>query len=170
LEEHNANTTIRKAMPGDSAILTTISFAAKGYWQYPQEYYELWRDELTISSTYIEQHEVYLAETAGVIVGYCSLVEVEKDYLIGKVVVNHGFWLDHLFLLPEFIGKGIGTRLVQFIKDLCREKKIEKLQVFVEPKAKGFYDKIGAVYLRESASSIAGRTLPVYIINIDQQI
>jgi maltose O-acetyltransferase len=157
---------IRKAIPEDSPVLTEISFAAKRHWHYPEEYYQIWRDELTISPEYIKQYEVYAAEAGSTVVGYCSVVKAEKEYWVGKIFVEQGYWLEHIFIRPEFIGKGTGTRLVQFIAMKCRKNKIDKLYVFAEPNAAGFYDKIGAVRLRESVSSIAGRTLPVYLIPI----
>jgi len=39
---------IRQAQDFDSELLTDISFAAKKHWKYPDNYYDLWRDELTI--------------------------------------------------------------------------------------------------------------------------
>ena len=44
---------IRQAQPIDSELLTEISFAAKKHWNYPDNYYDLWRDELTITKDYI---------------------------------------------------------------------------------------------------------------------
>ena len=44
---------IRRALPTDALFLTSISFGAKRYWNYPEEYYEIWHDELTITKDYI---------------------------------------------------------------------------------------------------------------------
>ncbi len=49
---------IRQAIPTDSKILTDISFAAKNYWNYPQEYFEIWKEELTITDEYIDKGAV----------------------------------------------------------------------------------------------------------------
>ena len=52
---------IRKAQPVDSDLLTEISFDAKKHWNYPDNYYDLWRDELTITKEYIHQNIVFEA-------------------------------------------------------------------------------------------------------------
>jgi hypothetical protein len=44
---------VREASPSEGKILTDISFASKQYWNYPNEYFEIWKDELTISPAYI---------------------------------------------------------------------------------------------------------------------
>jgi len=41
---------IIEAQEEDCESLTTIAFAAKRHWQYPESYYELWEDELTIGN------------------------------------------------------------------------------------------------------------------------
>jgi hypothetical protein len=42
--------------------LTKISFAAKGYWNYPEAYFEIWKDELTIGSDYVQENDVFVYE------------------------------------------------------------------------------------------------------------
>jgi len=48
------------------------------------------------------------------------------------------------------------------MKNICREKHISPLTVFVDPYAYGFYEKMGAVYRYDSESSIEGRRIPVF--------
>jgi hypothetical protein len=42
-------------------------------------------------------------------------------------------------------------------KHICSRTSIDRLHIFSDPSAKGFYDKIGARYIDESPSSIEGR-------------
>lgn len=51
--------TVRKALPGDSQPLTRLSFVAKRYWNYPEEYFNIWKNELTISPDYIGKNIVF---------------------------------------------------------------------------------------------------------------
>lgn len=153
---------IRDGFKNDSDVLTAISFASKGHWNYPKEYFKVWKDELTITPAYIKKNRIYVAEKDEQVIGYLSLVEVKKDYWAGKVFVKKGFWLEHIFILPEYIGKGVGSRLLTMLKIKCKELHIEKVNIFSDPNATGFYDKMGARYLGESPSSIAGRTVPLY--------
>ncbi len=158
--------TIRQAKDIESNILTAISFAAKKYWNYPEEYFTIWKEELTITSNYINDNIVFLAEVDEKVVGYFSIVEIKEDIWTGKVLVRKGFWLEHIFIAPDFIGKRIGLELISFIRDLCRKRKIACLRIYSDPNAKGFYDRIGARYIGESPSSIEGRTVSLFELNI----
>ncbi|SFM27421.1 GNAT family N-acetyltransferase [Pelosinus propionicus] len=146
---------IRKAVADDSKVLTQISFMSKRYWNYPEQYFEIWKDELTITPSYIQNNIVYLAERDGQVLGYFSLVQVDE-----------GFWLEHIFIMPKCIGKGIGSKLIATLKSKCKELKIDKVNILSDPNAKGFYDKLGACYLGESPSNIEGRTVSIYEFNV----
>ncbi|MCL6591969.1 MAG: hypothetical protein K6U80_18720 [Firmicutes bacterium] len=61
---------IRKAFMEESATLTDISFASKRFWNYPEEYFEVWKDELTITPEYIQKNDVNVAEFNGEVLGY----------------------------------------------------------------------------------------------------
>ena len=91
-----------------------------------------------------------------------SIVNNEKDFYSGEILVEKGYWMEHIFILPEFHKMGIGSKLIQHVKDICVEKGIQKLLIFVDPNAKGFYDSIGARFKYESKSSIPNRLIPVY--------
>ncbi|MDF2633728.1 MAG: GCN5-related N-acetyltransferase [Pelosinus sp.] len=157
---------VREASPSEGKILTDISFASKQYWNYPNEYFEIWKDELTISPAYIKNNVVYVAEVKGFVIGYISLVELNNDISAGNIIISNGFCLEHIFILPEYIGKGIGSRLIASLKEKCREMYIDKIYILSDPNAKGFYDKIGACYLEESPSNIEGRTVSFYELHI----
>jgi hypothetical protein len=43
------NKFIRNVKTSESEILTRIAFSAKGFWNYPNEFMEKWKDELTIT-------------------------------------------------------------------------------------------------------------------------
>lgn len=101
------------------------------------------------------------------IVGFYSLIEIHQDLEIRMVLIEKGTWLDHMFILPEFKGKGIGTKFTTHMKAYLSEKKVDKVLIFVDPNAKGFYEKLGAKFRRESDSSIPGRKIPVYEMKID---
>ncbi len=151
---------IRKALPHEAATLTEISFAAKKYWKYPPEYYVIWRDELTISPEYINAHEVYVYDTSERIKGFYSLVELTETVCINSITLPAGLWLEHMFLLPEIIGRGIGTKLFNHCVSLSRTKKFSRLRILVDPNSLSFYVKMGCRYIKEFPSTIEGRTTP----------
>ncbi len=153
---------IRLAKPDEQDILTEISFASKRYWDYPEEYFEIWKDELTITSGYIDKNIVYAVQWDEQIIAYFSIVFVPEDMQTKHVLVQKGWWLEHMFVLPEYIGKGIGRQMVRHMLKICGQKHIGKLNVFADPFAKGFYEKTGFNYVGEYPSGIAERTVCLF--------
>jgi maltose O-acetyltransferase len=157
---------IRQAQDIDAHLLTEISFAAKRHWNYPDNYYDLWRDELTITKDYINQNIIFKALYLDSVLGFYSIIENEADFYSGDTLVKKGFWLEHIFIKPEYHKLGIGVLLINHAKQVSLDLGITDLLIFVDPYAKGFYDKIGAEYLYDSKSSIACRMIPVYSLKI----
>lgn len=153
---------IAKGQDADHPKLTEIAFAAKRSWNYPEDYYEFWKVELTITKDYINQNVVYKVQVNNKSVGFYSIVNNESDYMSGGVLIQKGYWLEHFFILPEYQGKGIGRLLIEHAKLVSKELGIEELFIFVDPFAKAFYEKTGARFLYDSKSSIPGRMIPVY--------
>lgn len=157
---------IQPARAEDSKDLTKIAFASKRHWNYPEPYYELWKDELTITPEYIANNQVFVATKDGVGAGFLSVVHVSKPFRMGEILIEAGYWLDHLFISPAFIGKGIGSQLLVHVRKICRDQGIAELSIFVDPNAVGFYDKAGAIFVKNVPSSIPGRMLPLYRLPI----
>ena len=157
---------IRKAMDGDEGKLTELSFASKNYWQYPDHYYTVWQSELTITGSYLEQNAVYVVEDNGIIIGYYSLMLLEKDLVLSMQTLNRGYWLDHMFVLPEFIGKGLGRKLFSHLCSMCTAEGIAGFKLLADPSAREFYEKMGCVYIKDVPSSIEGRTTPLMRMNL----
>jgi GNAT superfamily N-acetyltransferase len=67
-----------------------------------------------------------------------------------------------MFILPDFMGQGIGTMLVEHLRQSLKNQRITHFRIFVDPHARGFYEKMGAKFIRDSHSSIPGRKIPVY--------
>lgn len=153
---------IRRASHNESDMLTSIAFASKRYWKYPETYFDVWKDELTITSAYINRNDVHIARVDGMAVGFFSIVEIDEDFQTGDLLVRKGFWLDHIFVHPDFIGKRVGTELISFAKELCRQRNISCLYILSDPNAKGFYERIGAQFIEEVPSNIEGRTVSLY--------
>jgi len=75
-------------------VLTEISFSAKRYWNYPEEYFEKWKDELTITENYTKYNIVFTACTNSRIAGFYSIVNNPHDQTFGKVFMKAGYWID----------------------------------------------------------------------------
>jgi len=161
------NEKIRIALPGEAGVLTEIAFAAKHTWNYPESYFEIWKDELTITKEYINNNIVFVAESDNQVVGFYSIVVIQNDFIAGNVLVKRGFWMEHLFVKPSFQNKGIGRTLMVHALSYCEENWIDEIKIFVDPNAIGFYEKMGAKFLENSLSSIEGREIPVYFFIIN---
>lgn len=161
---------IRRSRPDENEQLTKISFAAKRYWNYQEEYFEIWKSELTINQDYINNNEVFAAEVNGGLAAYYSIIEVKQEFMAGQTLVEKGSWLEHMFVLPKWIGCGIGRMMYEHMKSFCRSKGIKELRIFADPNAKGFYEKMGAIYIEERPSSIEERTVSLYLDRYNIQI
>jgi GNAT superfamily N-acetyltransferase len=161
------NEKIRIALPGEADILTEIAFTAKRTWKYPESYFEIWKDELTITKEYVSNNIVFVGESDNQVVGFYSIVVVPNDFMAGNVLVKKGFWLEHLFVKPSFQNKGIGRMFMEHALSYCEENWIDGLKIFVDPNATGFYEKMGATFIENTSSSIEGREIPVYFFIIN---
>ena len=160
---------IRRALETENEQLTQISFRSKQVWNYPAEYFDSWRSELTITPEYIKKHLVFVAERAGQVVGYYSVLFNPKDFWTRSgIFFATGYWLEHMFILPEHIGQGIGTALMRHAKEQVRSLRGSVMRILVDPNAKGFYEKMGARYIKDVLSSIPGRTTPFYELSVDK--
>jgi GNAT superfamily N-acetyltransferase len=157
---------IRAAKNTEAGILTKISFKSKGYWDYPKAFFDVWADELTISSNYIQNNDVFVVEKEGAIVGYYSIVELKNDIGVAGIRITKGFWLEHMFIEPSSIGKGIGTKMFDHLRERCRLRGITELGILADPNSRGFYEKMGCEYKGEYASSIKDRTTPYLQLKI----
>ena len=115
-------------------MLSAIAFAAKQYWGYPAEWMDQWKGELQLTSEYIKTQPVFIAKEAGKIVGFFGL-----NFLEG------GSHLEHLWLRPACIGRGLGRALFE---EAVRQARIAhgiELRIKSDPNAELFYLKMGAV-------------------------
>jgi len=145
------NIEIRRAKPEEADILTAIAHAAKRHWGYPEKWIAHWKSDLTITSEFISTNEVFVAVNNGKIIGCCALVSSES---LSE--------LEHMWILPEFIGTGLGRKLFMHARDRASILNLGELELSADPNAEGFYQHMGAVRIGEVRSEIDGqpRVLP----------
>ena len=156
---------IRPAIVTDSEVLTTISFASKAYWKYPKTYFEIWQNELTITPQYIEKNDVFVYESGESVRGYYSVAILKEDIEVSGINIDKGTWLEHMFVDPPYIGKGIGSKLFAHLRKRCATVNIPVLGILADPNSRGFYEKMGCFYIRDYPSTIKGRTTPLLQYN-----
>jgi len=124
--------TIKKAQINDAARLTDLCIRSKSFWGYDAEQIEAWREDLTITSTYIEENEVYILIDEHWI-GFYAFAPINAI----KVKLNF-FFLD-----PEFIGKGYGKQFLANFLERTRQLEYETVTLDADPNAAAFYLKQG---------------------------
>ncbi len=154
--EANERVEIIRAIALDAKRLTQITLASKAYWGYSENWMNAWSRILKIEPEYILQNEVYKMHAKDEIAGWYALV----------VQPPTGF-LDHLWILPEYIGKGLGRTLFMHALEKARAHAIKRLEIESDPHAVGFYTKMGAQYVRNTISDM-GRVLPVLAIDLEE--
>lgn len=80
--------------------------------------------------------------------------------------MEEGLWMEHLFVDPRYMHRDIGSRLVRRACEYGASENSEAIFVFVDPFARGFYEKTGAEFVRMSSSSIPGREIPVFVFRL----
>jgi len=144
--------TIRRASSTDAGRLTQIAAASKRHWGYPENWIQLWLPELTFSSSYILENEVWLAAIDEMLVGFYSF---KKD--------SEYWWLENLWVVPDHMGREIGRKLFQHALGRCRISGESVLKIEADPNAQGFYEKMGACKIGEHRYEFDGklRVLPL---------
>jgi ribosomal protein S18 acetylase RimI-like enzyme len=147
---------IQKAKIEDHIRLTEITKKSKAYWGYSDEQMEKWNNNLTITIDYIETNSVFNLVHENQIIGYYSYLRLE----------NNQVKLDNLFILPEYIGKGFGSFLMNDFLERMRNEKYQKIILDSEPNAEQFYQKIGFTKIGEFETSIKNRFMPIMEMNL----
>ncbi|QXP73453.1 GNAT family N-acetyltransferase [Tenacibaculum sp. AHE15PA] len=142
---------IQKATINDRNLLTNIALTSKAHWGYSNELIESWRSDLTVTSKMIEDVFVYKFLQKDKIAGF---------YILNQPIENK-IELEMLFILPEFIGKGIGKNLLLHAFTKARNLKVNKLTLLADPNAVDFYKSQGFVIIDKKESSIPNRFLPI---------
>ena len=148
---------IRPVLPEEADLLSHIAFSAKAHWGYPKHWMEIWKPQLTFSSAYFAGIETWAAELDDIPIAFYTLEE--KDDIA---------WIENLWVLPEYIGQGVGRQLFLHALSRSRLKGHLVLQLTADPNAVGFYEKMGMYKVGEYRSEIDGqpRILPVMEIRL----
>ena len=141
--------TVMLAEDKDIPILNEISIESKRYWNYPNEWIDKWRDDLTVTGNSIISNSVFKLLLGNRIIGFCSISNNPDHYEI-----------EHLWIKPEYIGKGFGKYLLnESLRKSVKEKK--RIIVISDPNSEKFYIKNGFKCIDKVESFPEGRFLPL---------
>ena len=120
---------IVQARPDQSDALTAICVAAKSHWGYSREVLATWQSDLTISPDSVASHPTYIAMLNG---EYAGFYQLWLDALSAT--------LEHLWVQPDSMGKGVGRALLQHAQGQAKTA----LLIDSDPHAEAFYIACGA--------------------------
>jgi GNAT superfamily N-acetyltransferase len=153
----NSTVDVRPATPEDADALTRIAFAAKRYWGYPESWIQHWRDSLTISPEFVRNSRVYAAVSGGEPCAFYALTSAGGE-------------LEHLWVLPAWIGSGVGSLLFEHAMREAARRGASAVAIESDPNAEGFYLRMGARRVGENVYEIEGpkRKLPLLTVEISK--
>jgi GNAT superfamily N-acetyltransferase len=148
---------IRRAAPEDAEALSRIAFAAKRHWGYPESWIRHWRESLTITPDFVRNNGVYAAVSGDELLAFYALMWK------GRRVE-----LEHLWVSPGWIGKGIGRVLFEHAMLEAASVGADAVEIEADPNAEGFYRRMGARRIGENVYEIDGqeRVLPLMVVEI----
>jgi len=145
---------IRAADAGDLPVLNGIAWAAKAHWGYPAEWMEAWRGSLTLGADDLARWGVRVAvDSDGEVLGFCATSPGRPRWVV-----------EHLWVRPGEIGRGVGRALVRDALERARNGGADGLEIESDPYAEGFYHRLGAVTVGAAPAAMPGaadRTLPL---------
>jgi len=125
---------IIRAGTDDAGRLTEVATAAKRHWGYPESWIEAWRDDLTVTPEMIAIQSVFKAVNGREeVVGFYALR-----------ATGAGGELEHFWVLPHAMGRGLGRGLFEHALARARDAGFRELHIDADPHAAGFYEKMGA--------------------------
>ncbi|MFT6828180.1 MAG: ribosomal-protein-alanine N-acetyltransferase [Roseivirga sp.] len=143
-----AKNQIEKAQLEDLATLNRIIWEAKQHWGYPDEWMEMWRDELTLQPSDLALQQIYVIKSTE-IMGLCAIKEEADHYEIA-----------HLWIDPKHMKEGLGRQLLKTSLALTALNN-KPILVEADPNAEAFYQSQGFTTYGKKASQIEGRFLPL---------
>jgi GNAT superfamily N-acetyltransferase len=151
---------IRDGRPEEAATLSELSVRSKAHWGYDAAFMAACRAELTLRPEDVPAQRTRVAEDAGRIVGFVTVVGDPPNGEVGA-----------LFIEPHHIGGGVGRALWNDAIVTAGRAGFTMLTIDADPDAEGFYLRMGAVRTGDVASgSIPGRLLPRLTYEIRESV
>lgn len=133
------------ARDGEAPTLSIIAYESKAYWPYSSDQLAVWRDDLAISPDTISSSLVYVAEIEEKAAGFYVLIPASENWI-----------LDHFWILPSCMGRGIGRALLAHATRLAAEGGATAVSIDADPFAEEFYAICGAQRVSTIPAPIAG--------------
>ena len=145
-------TRIRKARVDEAETLSVLAHRSKAHWGYDADFMTQCRDILTIRPEQIESGNIVV------------ITRGDDEILgMGGIEMLDATTADvmSMFIDPQHIGKGLGRPVFTALVDMAKARGATRLTILSDPQARGFYEEMGAKYVRDEPSdAIPGRFVP----------
>jgi len=142
---------LRPALEGEAKLLSDLAARSKAHWPYDPSYLSLVRSVIHITPEEIVKWPVIVGVQGTEICGFSAVATIQGANM-----------LDHLWIDPKFIGKGLGRALFHESVRKAQDLGWKSFQVASDPHAEEFYLKMGAIRIGEKESKIKpGLMLPL---------
>jgi GNAT superfamily N-acetyltransferase len=149
-----ASIELRPAVADEIGLLNDLAFRSKAHWGYPAAQMAAWRADLALSPAWVSKQWVHVALLDREVVGVFAVID------------EAGEWkLEHLWVEPKAMGKGVGRALLVAACKFARSCGASELTINADPNAAGFYAACGAILVGETPAPTAleaSRVLPVF--------
>jgi len=169
-QKNDSHFRFRQARQSDINEINEIALRSKAYWNYSAHLLRIFEPELRRTAVELNSHNSYtgLALDPTVVDQTSTSSETICGFFIVKRISGSTEGdLDALFIDPDYIRQGLGSRLLQQACEIARSWQLECLKVESDPNAEPFYIAMGAVRIgNEPSKSVPGRTLPLLRLSI----
>ncbi len=145
---------IIRAVPGESDLLKQIAVASKSYWGYPEALISQWAQSAIITPQAVEEDLVFKGCEGDTVIGWYRVTN-------RKPVAE----LEDLWVLPEYIGRGMGRILFEHAIDQARKAGAGQLELAADPNAEPFYTHMGCRKVGDVVSEW-GRAIPHMVLDL----
>lgn len=139
-------------------VLRKIAYHSEAYWGYGDAFMDIFDRIFNITEDFIKSNPVYAGYVQKEIAGFWGLQCREERYE-----------LEYFYISQEYLNQGLGKLMWRNLTAWCRDHKILGFQFVTSPQAVGFYEKMGAVVIGQTLSSIDGREIPLLCYKIQDK-
>ena len=149
---------IRRADVAEAQALHELSIRSKAHWGYGADFMRRAAPKLALPSHWFTAGRVFVAEVDGQRVGVAAVTQPD-DQGVAE--------LEHLFVDPAHMGRGVGTALLAEAVALAKSEGAGSLRLLSDPQARPFYELRGFRWVSDAPSdAIPGRQLPMLLLRI----
>lgn len=134
---------IRFANPSEADELSELASRSKSYWPYGNDYLDLCRAATHVTDRDVKDWPFIVSIQDGKICGFAAVSLVQGVQM-----------LDHMWIEPGYIGKGLGRLLFERAVEEAKKLSWTEFEIASDPYAEKFYLKLGAYRIGEKESKI----------------